>query len=104
MVLLSIAKRIIICASQSPVISQSNINLLSFDTVTSLIICKNNVFIRHNLGLFEGDGKTVKIGREKGRKQLTKKDYVHITCAAYSSAVQFLYASWGCYPLYKLYN
>ena len=74
MVLLSIAKRIIICPSQSPVISWSNINLLSLDIVTSLIICKNNVFIRHNLGLLEGDGKTVKIGREKGRKRLTKKD------------------------------
>lgn len=74
MILLSIAKTIIICPSQSPVKSWSNINLLSLDTVTSLIICKNNVFIRHNLGLLEGDGKTVKIGREKGRNRLTKKD------------------------------
>lgn len=91
MVLLSIAKRIIICASQSPVISWPNINLLSFDTVTSLIIYKNNVFIRHNLCLCDRDGKTVKIGREKGRKKLTEKDM----CSQHLQLiVQFLYASW----------
>ena len=77
------------------------INLLSCDTVTSLIIYDNNIFIRHNLGWFERDGKVVKIGREREARKWLKKICAYTTCYLFSI---FCMPATNASLLHELYN